>query len=112
MKLSTPWAIQHALLGQDAAPQTNPLFDLLPMVVIMIAIFYFLIIRPQQKQEREKREMLANLSKGDEIITRGGIYGTIVGLSDETVVLRVDDNAKIKFSRAAVMQVLNQGSDE
>jgi len=75
---------------------------------LVFAIFYFLIIRPQNKRQKETKSMLASLKKGDRVVTIGGIRGTIFSLKDDTVVLKVDDNTKIQFSRSAVSSVLDR----
>ena len=96
------------------APQrsTNPFGGMLPMLVMIFAIFYFFMIRPNQKREKERREMLAALSKGDKVVTTGGICGTIVGLSEKSVVVRVSEEptVKMEFLRGAVTQVASQGA--
>lgn len=75
---------------------------------LVFAIFYFLIIRPQNKRQKQTQSMLQALKKGDRVVTIGGIRGTIFSLKDDTVVLKVDDNTKIQFSRSAVSQVLDK----
>ncbi len=65
-------------------------------------IFYFMIIRPQQKRAKEREKMLNALEKGDKIITTGGIYGTIAGIEDKTVLLQISDNVKIKLDKSAI----------
>ncbi len=101
--------------AQGAAPSPGgggpQLNSLLFMVVAMFGIMYFFMIRPQQKRERERREMLAGLSKGDKVVTSGGICGTVVGLSEDRVVLKVSDNVTIEFLRGAVAQVLSREKD-
>jgi len=96
-------------LPEGVAPELapNPLMQMLPMLLIFGAIMYFFMIRPNQKREKERREMLASLSKGDKVVTSGGICGSIVGLTDKTVVLRVGDdrNMKMEFLRGAISQV-------
>ena len=72
----------------------------------MFAIIYFLMIRPQQKRQKEHKAMLSALGKGDQVVTSGGIHGTVVGIKDDIVVLRVDDNVKIEVSRANVSGVM------
>jgi len=74
---------------------------------LVFLIFYFLIIRPQNKKQKEARQMLANLKKGDRVVTIGGIRGTIQAVKDDAVVLKVDDNTKIEFNKTAVAAVLN-----
>ncbi len=103
-------------MGEAAAQQQdvpNPFMQTLPFLIIFIGIMYFLMIRPNQKREKERREMLASLDKGDEVITTGGIYGTIVGLSDATVVLRVSEDplVKLEFARGAVSKVTSKKDD-
>ena len=82
--------------------------SLLPMFIAFIAIMYFLMIRPQQKREKERRQMLASLSKGDKVVTSGGMCGTIVSISENNVVLKVDDNVSLEFLRSAVSQVTSR----
>lgn len=73
----------------------------LPLVLIFI-VFYFFLIRPQSKKQKEMQNMLAQLKKGDKVITIGGIHGSIFSIDEKTVVLKVDDNTKIKFNRSAI----------
>jgi preprotein translocase subunit YajC len=85
---------------QGSGPLTF-LVQLLPMVAIF-AVFYFLLIRPQQRQRREREQMLRNLKKGDRIITSGGLIGTVMGLSGETVTLKIADSVRVECLRSAV----------
>lgn len=78
------------------------------MLILMFAIFYFLLIRPQQKRQKEIREMHANLQKGDRIITIGGLHGTIEALDEETVVLSVGNGQKLTYDRNSVREVVNE----
>ena len=71
-------------------------------IVVMIAIFYFLLYRPQKKQQNRRRAMLDNLKKGDQVITIGGIYGTIVELGDTSLKLKIADGVIIEVVRASV----------
>ncbi|WP_018130830.1 preprotein translocase subunit YajC [Effusibacillus pohliae] len=80
------------------------LYQLLPFL-LMILIFYFLLIRPQQKRAKERNAMLAGLKKGDRVVTIGGMHGTITELDDDTVTLRVAENTRIKFERSAIGSV-------
>ncbi len=72
---------------------------------LVILIFYFLIIRPQKKRDKEAKAMLAAMKKGDRVVTIGGIHGTIVTVKDNTVVIKVDDSARIEFSKNAISTV-------
>jgi preprotein translocase subunit YajC len=71
----------------------------------MDGLMSFLIIRPQQKRDREKQDMLSSMGKGDHVVTIGGVCGTVVGVTDSHVVVRVDDNTKIEFIKSAIAQV-------
>lgn len=77
------------------------LIQLVPMILIF-GIFFFLLIRPQQRERRRREEMLANLKKGDRVVTSGGIIGTVVGLTDHTVSLRIADTVRVECLRSAV----------
>ena len=72
-----------------------------PMVLIF-GIFFFLLIRPQQQDRKRRDEMLANLKKGDRVVTSGGLIGTIVGLNEQTVSLRIADTVRVECLRSAV----------
>lgn len=82
------------------------------VMIILFAIFYFLLIRPQQKREKQRKEMLANLSHGDVVLTVGGIYGKIVTLTDSVVTLEIADKVRIKVARNYIGEVLQKASKE
>jgi preprotein translocase subunit YajC len=84
---------------------------LLPLVAI-IAIFYFLILRPQNKKQKETQKMLSTLKKGDRVITIGGIHGIIQSVKESTVIIKVDENTKLEFNRGAISTVSSQGKEE
>ena len=103
--------------GAEQAATGSPLQGLqgmLPLFLAMIAIMYFLMIRPNQKREKNRREMMAALAKGDKVVTSGGICGSVVGLSEKTVVLRISDDpaVKVEFLRGAISQVTSRGGQE
>ncbi|AZK46534.1 preprotein translocase subunit YajC [Paenibacillus lentus] len=86
-----------------AAPAAgNPLITLVVPFAIMFIVFYFLLIRPQKKKQQSRNQMLRALQKGDKIVTIGGLHGTIVSLTDDTVVLLVNDATKLTFERNAI----------
>jgi len=91
-------------LSGDAGGGSNLLITLLPFI-LMFAIFYFLLIRPQQKKQRSRGAMLNALSKGDKVVTIGGMHGTISEITDDTVVLKVNDVTKLTFDRSAINNV-------
>lgn len=79
---------------------------------LIILIFYFLIIRPQKKRDKEAKDMLAAIKKGDKIVTIGGIRGTVAVVKESTVIVKVDDNTRIEFSKNAISQVLNKKEED
>jgi len=87
------------------------LVSTLIMFGAIFLIFYFMIIRPQQKRAKEKEKLLSNLEKGDKVVTNGGIHGVIAGLEDKTALLMISENTKIKIDRTAITTVLAKKSD-
>lgn len=86
-------------------PQTvNPLLQFFPLIMVFF-IFYFLLLRPQQKAEKERKSMLKNIKKNDCIVTTGGIHAVVLNVKDKTVILRIDDNAKIEIDRDAISRI-------
>jgi len=74
-------------------------------LLFMFAVFYFLIIRPQQKKQKEHDLMIQNVKKNDEVVTTGGVHGTIVNLKEKSFVLRIDDNVKIEIEKNSISYV-------
>ncbi|MDZ7623276.1 MAG: preprotein translocase subunit YajC [Ignavibacteriaceae bacterium] len=87
------------------------LVSTLIMFGAIFLIFYFMIIRPQQKRAKEKEKLLSNLEKGDKVVTNGGIHGVIAGLEEKTALLMVSENTKIKIDRTAITTVLAKKTD-
>ena len=82
--------------------QPNILVSMFPLI-LMFVIFYFLLIRPQQKKQKEHALMLTNLKKGDRVVTSGGIIGNVIGVDEHQVVLKVgEDGVKLEFERSAI----------
>jgi len=82
------------------------LASLLP-IILMFVIFYFLLIRPQQKRQKQVREMQDNLQKGDSVITIGGFHGKIHLLDEDTIVITANDGTKLTYDRSAIREVKN-----
>lgn len=91
-------SLAYAMGASGAEGQGNPITAFVPLIV-MFAIFYFLLIRPQQKKAKQHREVLANLKKGDRVLTAGGVYGRIQSLNDDVLTLEIADNIKIQANR-------------
>lgn len=92
-----------------AAAGGDPLISLLPLVLFAI-VFYFLLIRPQAKRQKEHKQMVAGLAKGDEVVTMGGIAGRITDIGESFVLVEIADGVQVKIRRAAVESVLPKGS--
>ena len=80
------------------------------LFIILGAIWYFLIIKPQMNKQKEHKQRVSSLKKNDEVITAGGIHGTIVNVKDKTVIVRVDDTVKIEVDKEAISTVTNAGA--
>lgn len=101
------WLIQDAYA--QAEGQGDPLLSLLPIVLIFV-VFYFLLIRPQNKRQKEHKEMVANLTVGDEVVTAGGILGKITELGDDFVHVQVADGVVLKVQRQTLGAVMPKGT--
>lgn len=109
--ISTSWIIlaMAAPGGAGAgANQQSPVF-MFGWIAIMIAIFYFLMIRPQQKRAKERQKLLDAIKSGDRVVFGGGILGTVTNVKEKTILIKIADNVKIEVSRGAVTQVLEKG---
>ncbi|MCL2093910.1 MAG: preprotein translocase subunit YajC [Treponema sp.] len=87
------------------------MLNFLPLIAI-VAIFYFLILRPQSKKQKETQKMLAALKKGDKVVTIGGIHGVVQSLRDQTVIVKVDSNLKLEFNRGAINNITGSVKDD
>jgi len=87
-------------------PAPNPFINLAPIVAIFV-IFYFLLIRPQQKQQKEHEAMLKNLKSGDKVLTTGGLYGTITGFKGDDLEVQFSQTVKLTVARSAVASVVS-----
>src|SRR5713101_6493214 len=85
---------------------SNALLTQVVFFAAIFGIFYFLLIRPQQKQKRDREQMLTAVKKGDRVVTASGLHGTVTGMSDHTVTVRVADQVKLEFDRSAVGRIL------
>ena len=102
------------LMGMPAGGEGGAgsgLFSFLPLVAI-IAIFYFLILRPQNRKQKETQKMLSALKKGDRVVTIGGIHGVIQSLKENTIIVKVDENVKLELNRGAISSVSSQAKEE
>jgi preprotein translocase subunit YajC len=92
---------------QQQPAASNPIISFLPLIFI-VAIFYFLVFMPMQRQKKQQASMLAGLQAGNEVVTTGGIVGTIVSVAPDTLIVRVKpDNIKLQIARSAVASMVN-----
>ena len=96
----------YAQVGGEAG---GSLFSLLPLVVIFV-LFYFLLIRPQQKRAKQHKEMVAALSKGEEVVTNGGLLGKVIEVDDNFITVEISSELNVKVQRQAVSQVMPKGT--
>ncbi|MEM7564323.1 MAG: preprotein translocase subunit YajC [Pseudomonadota bacterium] len=96
-------------LAQDAGQAGGPLEFMLPLL-LMFGIFYFLLIRPQQKKAKEHKNMVEGLNKGDEIITNGGLLAKISDVDDNFLTCKISENVEVKIQRHAIATVLPKGT--
>jgi len=92
-----------------AAAPGNPLFSFLPLIALFV-IFYFLMIRPQMKRQKEHRNLVSALAKGDEVVSNGGIAGRVEDVGESFLTVEIAPNVKIKLQKGAISQVLPKGT--
>ena len=78
------------------------------MIALIFVIFYFLLIRPQQKKQKQHQNMLEAIKKGDRVVTSGGVYGTVIGVKDNIVVLKIADDVKVEFAKSAIASIVSK----
>jgi preprotein translocase subunit YajC len=93
----------------QAAAQQSPLLTFLPLIAIFV-IFYFLIIRPQSKKQKEHRDMVAALASGDEVVTAGGVLGKVTAVGEQFLEVEVANNITVKVQRHTIAAVLPKGT--
>ncbi len=94
-----------AQAATPAGPAPNPIMQFVPLIFIFV-IFYFLLIRPQQKKAKDHQKLVSSVQTGDSVVTNAGIHGVITNVKETTVMVRVADNVKLEFDRAAIATVI------
>lgn len=107
--VSTAWAMGPAPEGGQGPG--GALTGLLPLILIFV-IFYFLLIRPQQKKAKEHRKMLEAIKKGDKVVTSGGVYGLVESVGQNTVTLKIAENVKVKFGKAYIAAIRTTAEED
>jgi len=100
------------VLLEAAASSTGQMVSTLVTFGLVFVVFYFLIIRPQNKKQKEAKKMIDAVKKGDKVITIGGIHGTVHSVKEGTVIVKVDDDCRIEFSKSAIATVLAPKAEE
>ncbi len=101
--------IHFAMASSNPDGGSSPLSMLFP-IVGMLLIFYFLLIRPQQKRQKATQKMIGALKNGDRVVTSSGIFGTISGTKDNSFIVKIADNVKIEILKSAVTSVVEKGN--
>jgi preprotein translocase subunit YajC len=107
--MTFPMSYVIAQAAPAAAPGGNPLMSL-ALPILLLVVMFFVMIRPQMKRQKEHRAMLSALSKGDEVVTNGGIAGKVEEIGESFITVEIAPNVKIKVQKGAVQQVLPKGS--
>ncbi len=102
--------VAHAA-GKAASSAGSGFISFVPLILIF-GVFYFLLIRPQQKKTKEQQAFLGNLKKGDAVVSQGGLHGVITGLTDTVVTLEIADNVRVKVARSYIMGTVSSQQKE
>ena len=89
--------------GEDGTTDSSSIWVMLAFFVIIIALFYFVMVRPQQKRQKDHQAMIEELQRGDKVMTAGGIYGTIESISEDSIVIKVESGASLRVARSSVV---------
>ena len=95
--------MNYLLMMQPEGSEQNPLMTFVPLILIVV-VFYFFMIRPQVKRQKETRQFRESLKKGDNVVTTGGIYGKIVEVKETTIILQIDKEVKIKVDKNGIIK--------
>jgi preprotein translocase subunit YajC len=98
------------VLAQAAAPSMPAWINFLPMLLILV-VFYFLLVAPMRKRQRELTQLVDKLQKGDKVVTNGGLHGEIAGVEGAVVLLKIADQVKVRVSKSAISQVEDRGTN-
>ena len=100
------------LMGQPNQGEGPGLMSNVILFGSIILIFYFMIIRPQQKRTKERQKLIESMKKGDKVVTSGGMYGTVAGLDEKTVLVEIADKIKVKLDRSAITTIISESAPE
>lgn len=109
--ITDAYAMGPAPQGGQAGGAQGMITSLLPLVLIFV-VFYFLLIRPQQKKAKEHKQMLDNIKKGDKVVTAGGIFGVVESVGTNTFVVKIAENVKVKFGKGFISEVRSTAEED
>jgi preprotein translocase subunit YajC len=109
MTFATLILLAQAAPGQS---QPNPALIQMPFLIFLIIIFYFLLIRPQQKKAKDHAKLVDSIKTGDQVVTNAGIHGVVANVKEKTLIIKIADNVKVEFDRAAVAAVEKSADKE
>ncbi|MGA9118196.1 MAG: preprotein translocase subunit YajC [Bacteroidota bacterium] len=104
--------IHFIAMAPNPSDPSSSMFSTLIMFALIIGIFYFMIIRPQGKQRKEREKMLGSVKKGDKVVTAGGVHGLVAGTDEKIILLEIADNVKVKVDRTAITAVVRESEPE
>ncbi len=104
-QLFAAYGPQGGTAGQGAGGGSP--MSLIFMIIAIFAVMYFLMIRPQQRQKKQHQDLMSQLSKGDKVVTAGGVHGTVAGVKDNIVILKIADNVKVEVNRSSISQIVS-----
>lgn len=105
---ASPELLAQAPSGMPASPMSNPIFMIVPMVLLM----YFLIIRPQRKRQKELDALVASVTKGDRVLTTGGIHGSVAEVKERTLAVTIASNVTVEMEKTSIAAVINPKKQE
>ena len=94
----------------NPAAEPSPLLQFVPLLFLFV-VFYFLLIRPQQKKQKDHADMVSKLEKNDEVITAGGVHATVLSVGEKTAMIRIADNVRVEIEKASITQVVKSKKD-
>jgi preprotein translocase subunit YajC len=111
--LTVFFSLAASTFAQGASGSNFSAGSFIPMMLVMFVVIYFFMIRPEQKKQKEKLNLLSSLKKGDKVLTIGGIHGTVGSIKDDTVMVRIgDNNTTVKFAKSAITTIITSKDDE
>jgi preprotein translocase subunit YajC len=105
-------AFSAAAQAKQPSPGAAFTTSILPMMLIMFVIIYFLMIRPEQKKQKDRQSMIAAVKKGDKVLTIGGVYGIVGNVKDNSVMVKIADNTVVEFTKASISSVVSKGAGD